>query len=108
MTHAPTPWKQHQTNGQTYASVRSANNDTVADCGTRSDPRAQANAELIVRAVNAHAALVKALRDIINAADRINDYQHSGQSPTMEMWSELFDESLRARTVCAKAEGGQL
>lgn len=45
--HTPGPWKQHQTEGKTYASVRGVNNETVADCGSRSDSQAHANARLI-------------------------------------------------------------
>lgn len=47
MPHTPGPWKQHESEGKRYASVRGANNRCVADCGSRSDTIAQANAKLI-------------------------------------------------------------
>lgn len=48
--HTPGPWKQHSDGEKTYASVRGAKNQTVADCGSRSDRVAQANARLIAAA----------------------------------------------------------
>lgn len=61
MNHTPTPWKQHETEGKTFASIRSVNNETIADCGSRRDLIAQANASFIVTACNAHEELVRAL-----------------------------------------------
>ena len=59
--HTPTPWKQHETEGKIYASIRGADNSTIADCGSRSDKQAQANAAFIVTACNAHEAIKLAL-----------------------------------------------
>lgn len=61
------PWRQHATLGKVYASVRSVAGGTVADCGSRSDNVAQANAALIVEAVNQHEALIYALQTISDA-----------------------------------------
>jgi hypothetical protein len=49
-SHTPGPWKQHVDGEKTYASVRSPVGQIVADCGSRSDLIAQANAKLIAAA----------------------------------------------------------
>lgn len=59
----PRPWKKHETEGKIYASIRGANNEMVADCGSRSDVTAQANSALIVQAVNSHDALIEACKE---------------------------------------------
>lgn len=61
-TPSPIPWKQHESEEKIYATLRDAANRTVADCGSRSDPQAQANAAFIIRAVNAHGYLLKATK----------------------------------------------
>lgn len=48
--HTPGPWRQHKSQGKLYASVRGPCNELVADCGSRSDLLAQANARLIAAA----------------------------------------------------------
>lgn len=54
----PRPWHQLTDGEKSYAAIRGERNQTVADCGSRSDLTAQANAALIVESVNQHAALV--------------------------------------------------
>lgn len=56
-THTPGPWKQYQWEDKTYASVRGPDGRCVADCGSRSDQIAQANARLIAAAPDLLAAL---------------------------------------------------
>lgn len=63
--HTPLPWKQHTGNGKTYANVRGADDRWVADCGSRSDDIAQANAAFIVRACNCHDDLLAALQNAL-------------------------------------------
>ncbi len=49
--HTPKPWEQHKgEDGKTYATVRDATGQCVADCGSRTDEKAQANAQLIAAA----------------------------------------------------------
>lgn len=60
--HTPGPWYQHRTKDKVYANVRSANVGCIADCGSRSDSIAQANAAFIVRACNSHDKLLEACK----------------------------------------------
>lgn len=54
------PWKQHEgQDGKIYANVRDAAGRCVADCGSRTDKEAQANAKLIAAAPE----LLKVCRD---------------------------------------------
>lgn len=57
-SHTPGPWKQHETEGKIYASIRGPRNETIADCGSRSDQQAQANARLIAAAPELLASLM--------------------------------------------------
>lgn len=99
--HSPLPWRQHSGDGKTYASVRSHWGQCVADCGSRSDNMAQANAELIVRAVNCHDELVAALKAVEPLVSFLHaDYMQ--RNPNNSHAAEI--EALRA--VLAKAEGG--
>ncbi len=67
--HTPGPWKQHETEGKVYASVRGANNEIVADCGSRSDKQAQANA-----------ALIAAAPELLDMLTKLhNEYAHYGK-----------------------------
>lgn len=59
--HTPGPWHQHTDGSKIYASVRSAKGQIVADCGSRSDQIAQANARLIAAAPELLAALESVL-----------------------------------------------
>ena len=69
--HTPLPWAQHRTSEKTYANVRGAGRygygRCVADCGSRSDDTAQANAEFIALACNSHYQLVEALEAMVSA-----------------------------------------
>lgn len=56
---------------------------------------AASNARLIVRAVNNHAALVEALRDLVQAADRVGDW---GVDTRMSRALDKVDAALRAAT----------
>lgn len=56
--HSPLPWAVRDR--RVVVSDRGA----VAECGYMSTVRTRADAQLIVRAVNAHAALVAALREV--------------------------------------------
>ena len=62
--HTATPW--YTRHGQ-ISSLTSTHGCTIANCNTTakgiSDEEAEANAALIVRAVNSHATLVEALED---------------------------------------------
>ena len=98
-SHTPGPWKQHATPGKIYASVRGADGRCVADCGSRSDVIAQANAEFIVRACNAHDDLLEALEACERALDEAYFAEPDGCGC-------LACESLRkARAAIAKAKG---
>lgn len=62
--HTPTPWKVFRSNKGTYIGIGESEGGGVCDAGFgvwRSGKERDANAELIVRAVNAHDDLVKAL-----------------------------------------------
>lgn len=73
----PTPWRVSALDYWTIV----ADGKRVAECvvqdestiGRRRDEESEANASLIVRAVNAHDALVSALEAIVNAHDAMVD-----------------------------------
>lgn len=67
--HTPTPWRVGDYVLQTIFAVNGTYPNTVAVCQGR-DPRA--DAEFIVRACNAHAGLVEALKKIDYALDLDN------------------------------------
>jgi hypothetical protein len=105
--HTPIPWvaMAHKDDNKRFQ-IRGpgeAGSTTYFIC---SDANA-ANAAFICRAVNAHAALVEACRGVMEAAENINAWQHSGHSPTMEMWGELYDHARRAKTALALAGGAE-
>lgn len=72
--HTPLPWQIKR--GATMGVIVNQDGEQVAaalsDAVKSSDER-DANAELIVRAVNNHDALVKALRDLVAACNTYDD-----------------------------------
>jgi hypothetical protein len=72
--HTPLPWAKHPTGVATVYSP-GAKNRIVAGCGSWTDntrdviSEQEANAQLIIMAVNSHDALVAALRDIREHTD---------------------------------------
>lgn len=116
----PTPW----TNGSAELHIEAGNimrgRRLVANCigyssnagGEDSLQENQANAELIVRAVNAHEALLTAAKDLLQAldwrgnrieltAEEIDAIEHKW--PTEMLWERDTREALR--TAIALAEG---
>lgn len=82
MKHTPTPWK---TNTAIHPDdqVFSADGAIVADCKwTKHNPDIRsANAEHIVRCVNAHDDLAAALEELL--AERANDFHHDTEGFNM-------------------------
>lgn len=85
MNHTPTPWDQQGRHVNTTHGVA-----PILSCNPEF-PNAKANAEYIVRCVNAHDALVAALRDVLSLI------------PAMQ----YFDDPriVSARAALALAEG---
>ena len=108
-SHTPGPWKQHATPGKIYASVRGADGRCVADCGSRSDVIAQANAEFIVRACNAHDDLLEALQRAELSTKQICLAANIGHTSIKDKlrWYESQLEQLgrELRAAIDKAEG---
>ena len=67
--HTPTPWA---VGARAFLRVETSDGKTVATTGSDSDLRDQweANAAFIVKAVNAHDALVEALEDLLSDVER--------------------------------------
>ena len=69
--HSPLPWKVGDGAVSGWVAITDANNDQIVDVNYSDgmdEPTffpEQANAELIVRSVNSHDALVEALKDLI-------------------------------------------
>lgn len=99
--HTQGPWHQHTTEGKTYASVRGANGQIVADCGSRSDELAQANARLIAAAPE----LLAALRGTLQALEAHLDEEtkRHGLKCRDELCPCNSDEVKKARAAIAKA-----
>lgn len=77
--HTPTPWRSDR---RASYRVVAGEDDTVATTGHQSNlhDQWQSNAVFIVRAVNAHEALVEALERLLVAADQISLDANSGQA----------------------------
>jgi len=108
--HSPLPWTLHRNEPIIYgADERTA----IADCRVhtpgatrpaRTPAVNDANAELIVRAVNSHAELVAALRACLDSMDRLYP---NGMPPARGTLCEEMDWSQAtrsARAALAKAE----
>lgn len=70
--HTPTPWRIYRETGvepDGNSSLDIAKCYDIESSFSTSEDTAKANAAFIVRAVNAHAALVSALRDLLGAID---------------------------------------
>lgn len=75
MNHTPTPWHKEKDRPK----VRNASDVTVADCGSYhvgSLEKRQANAAFIVKACNAHDALLEAARLVVAGGDQC--FCHAG------------------------------
>ena len=73
MNHTPTPWN---TEAYGYRIVESKHDNPVADCkggDSGSVMEAQANVAFIVRACNAHEALVAVVDKFLDLCTRVND-----------------------------------
>ena len=100
-SHTPTPWELHPGDPSVIrAAVVGAQRCTAAVAvvryGLRSNAEAEANAELIVRAVNCHADLLAALRRIVDI--RNGPHEHKALGKCQEMYEVAF-------AAVAKAEG---
>ena len=70
--HTPTPWAADPDWREGYSwniHIVDAANPDMRICFMTSDGPAQANAELIVKAVNNHATLIEALKDLVFAVE---------------------------------------
>lgn len=102
VAYTPGPWRQHQTDGKTYASVRGSSGRCVADCGSRSDEVAQANARLIASAPALLAALAECVTDEGAACFASGD----GMAAHARCTRRLDYISRTARAAIASAKGG--
>lgn len=78
--HTPTPWRVFTTkDGRKLVGVGDKDGQGILDCGfgvwSWMHADGIANAELIVRAVNSHDALVKALRGLLRFCDQATSYE---------------------------------
>jgi len=96
MKHTPGPWVKHSTIGKTYANVRGIDGRCVADCGSRCDPVAQANATVIAAAPDMIAHISLMLRTV---QDTLRHGLTDGQRESLE---EMIKE---AQTILRKATG---
>lgn len=115
MTHTPTPWKAGALNPMTgkksiyhdYLESNFTNGigvKRIASCLAYSDSRQEqdeittANAELIVKAVNNHEALVEVLTDLLGT---IEAYELEGE---IDAGTDDSGACLRARAILAKVK----
>ncbi len=68
---------------------------------------AEANAALIVRAVNHAGKLAEALRDLSRLVHQNNALQHAGLGVSPEAWSEMYQATNDARAALAAYEAAQ-
>ena len=99
--HARTPW-QVETSSHGGSNVRDADGNVPAIARVYdSHGQAKANAALIVRAVNSHAALVAACEKL---AERFQDLMDNGRIELgVDECESAEDELLAARAAIAKA-----
>lgn len=108
MAHTPTPWVIDGS-----GTIRSlSSNKTVAYAAGWSQAEANANAALIIRAINSHAALVKALKGILadwderNHGDREQLKIYAGHEYWSPRASMIGSECIAAaRAALSQAEG---
>lgn len=93
--NTPTPWLQDATH------VYDQRENCVANCDQKNYGRDEANAAFIVRAVNSHDALVKALE---KSAEGWSNAIELGIIPTSHIASATFIRDA-ARTALALAKG---
>lgn len=107
--HSPLPWRvefDRSTGTLSLVDVVDVNHDGVCEF-SNSEGLDSANAALIVRCVNSHAALVEALND---AVDALKCFHGLGMSPAVaaEAWAlyrQHSPEMKRIRAALALAEG---
>lgn len=74
--------------------------------GTEGNEQGEANATLIVRAVNSHAALVKAVNSLLEVIENAQSGYISGSGSDLE-WDRQRDEAVsEARAALARLEEG--
>lgn len=99
--NTPTPWRVVKRNEQTTISGRrvtvDASSGIVADVDWNTPEANLANASLIVRAVNAHQALLDACRAALAVC---------GEAPSDQLARFEVGDQLRAAIALALAEGG--
>lgn len=98
---SPTPWRliDHPTES---ARIEAANSVHVADVYCTDMPCGAANAALIVRAVNAHAALTAEVARLTEALQRIRSYESTSEHEHGELDPALVDVRKIARTALAE------
>jgi hypothetical protein len=109
MSATPRPWEavpSKTEHGETTICIRGQGEfictmDVVAvnDSPYRLPESGPANAELIVRAVNAHNVLVEALERLKKSALLISVLRQCGGEADDKAWSKLFNDTMNAREV---------
>ena len=97
-THAPTPWT---IDDHRVLDIRDSNGESVARVW-RSSPR-ETNAELIVRAVNSHQALLDALEALLDASQIGDAFLRDTDSVSLKV-----ADFKQARAALARAKGETL
>ena len=89
-SHTPTPWEAH------YTIIIGPDSEVIADTsckGARQAPRntQKANAQMIVRAVNAHTELVAALKNLVERIEKANnwDQRNDGLTDTRALLARI-------------------
>lgn len=103
--HTPTPWHFSDLYGREIIHTASGVAICALKYGSRMQKRDEANAALIVRAVNSHAELVSALvsaMSVIPDPDDAEDY-FPGISEYQTLWNRLMHEKARAALAKAKS-----
>lgn len=99
-THTPTPWHQ----GPYYTSDVESRDGRICECMPLMSPRAAANAELIVRAVNAHDDLLAALKALRSVTSRLAISVVLGHAVGSEIERAVNEAHDAATAAIAKAE----
>ena len=107
-THTPTPWRQAQNVPLAewpYPALEAQNGHMIAQMCITGD-KGRANRDLILKAVNNHTEMLEALRDLSLAMAQLENLHHAGLETDDKMWSTVYNETGKARTLVARIDKG--
>ncbi len=105
--HSPLPWKVAHGIISDHPEIAARGGAMCVADGLGNGPEAEANAALIVRAVNHADKLAERLRELSRLVHQNNALQHAGIEVSPEAWGEMYQATSEAKAALSAYQAAQ-